>query len=461
MFSVFMNFVTRSDSVLRIILACWLCLGAGCATVRHARDVQKGSHLVPGERLLKANEVGLSSNTVLTLDKALSIALANHPSIFQAEQSLIAATAQVHQARAAYLPQASASAGESRATANSQGVPESHDAGNSFNGSLGLNLLVYDFGKTPAQVRQAFARQIAAAESLRSARSDLAYSVRAAFYNLEKTLELEQVSIDAIRQYKDHLDQVHAFRDVGRRTRYDVTKSEVDLGNAKLDLIKAQSDISDARAALNRTLGLAEEPGYHTQKTVTTTTFPATTAEHLMVQARRNHPGLRLLQAEERVANAAVDEAIASLYPEIGLQAKYGLGGSRFPLTWNWSAALQSSLQLFTGWNQTWNIEAAVARLRVARSKVAEQEQQIFEDLKNSLNQLTSSQQRLSLTDLLVREAQESLDLVGERYKIGAAAAVEVTDAQVALTGARAEQVKAKFDYQAAIAQIKHAVGEE
>lgn len=455
-----MNFESRVESTLRVLLACSLCMGAGCATIRHAREVQKGDHTQPGERLLKAAEAGLSSNTVLTLDKALSIALAYHPSVFQAEQALVAATAQVYQAKAAYWPQLSANAGESRSTANVSGAPESNHANNSFNGSLGLDLLVYDFGKTPALVRQAYARQIAAAESLRAARSDLAFSVRTAFYDLGKTLELAQVSEDAVRQYKDHLDQVQAFQEVGRRTRYDVTKSEVDLGNARLSLITAKNNVSDARAALNRNLGLAEEPGYSV-RAAESRTFSDVPAEQLMTQARQNHPGLRLLQAQERVANAAVDEAIASLYPEIGLQAKYGLGGGHFPLTWNWSGALQSSLQLFTGRQQTWNIEAALAQLRSARSKVADREQQIYQDLKNALNQLDSSKQRLSLTDLLVRQAQESLDLVNERYKIGAAAAVEVTDAQVALTSARAEQVKAKFDYQAAIAQIKHAMGGE
>jgi outer membrane protein len=438
-----------------------LCLGTGCATIRHARDIQRGTLTVPGERLLKADEVGLSSHTVLTLDKALSLALAYHPSIFQAEQALRAATAQVYQARAAYWPQVNAAAGASRATANTQGAPENNHANNSYSGSLGLNLLVYDFGKTPAQVRQAYARQIAAAESLRSTRSDLAYAVRTTFYTLGKTLELEQVSRDAVRQYQDHLDQVQAFRDVGRRTRYDLTKSEVDLGNARLNLIKAQSDVSDARAALNRSLGLAEEPGYQTQPSDTTLPVPETPIESLREQARRNHPGLKQLQAQERVAHAAVDEAIASLYPEIGLQAKYGLGGAHFPLTWNWSSALQSTVQLFTGRRQTWTIEVAITQLRSARSQVADREQQIFQDLKNALNQLTSARQRLSLTDLLVRQAQESLDLVNERYRIGAAAAVEVTDAQVALTSARGEQVKAKFDYQSAIAQIRHTVGEE
>ena len=118
-------------------------------------------------------------------------------------------------------------------------------------------------------------------------------------------------------------------------------------------------------------------------------------------------------------------------------------------------------MNLFSGHQQTWRIREAVAQLREARTRVTAREQQIYQDLQNALNQLDSAQQRLPLTDLLVKQAQESLDLVSERYKLGAASAVEVTDAQAALTSARGEQVKAKFDYQAAIAQIKHAAGEE
>ena len=455
-----MNRTTRPVIAVRAFLLFGLCLAAGCSTVRQAREIQKGATHEPGEYLLQAKDVGLTSNSVLTLDRALSIALTHHPSIFQARQSVIAATAQVYQAKAAYWPQISASAGQSLATGNTEGSPGGHDSDGSFSTSLGLSLLVYDFGKTPAQVRQAYGRLISAQESLRSARSDLGYAVRSAFFTLGKTIELEQVAEDAMRQYQDHLNQVHAFRDVGRRTRYDVTKAEVDLGNARLEMIKARNDISDARAGLNRYLGLAEEPGYAIDPG-TGIRFDAMDVNQLMIRARRDHPGLLLLRAEEAVASAAVDEAIANLFPEIGLQAKYGLGGARFPLVWNWSTALQSSLQLFTGGQQRWNITSAVTQLRSARSKVADKEQQIYQDLENAMNQLASSEQRLSLTELLVRQAQESLDLVNERYRVGAATSVEVTDAQVALTGARAERVKAKFDHEAAVAQLKHAIGEE
>jgi len=41
-----------------------------------------------------------------------------------------------------------------------------------------------------------------------------------------------------------------------------VTKSEVDLGNAKLNLITASNAASDARSVLNNSIGLAENPEY-------------------------------------------------------------------------------------------------------------------------------------------------------------------------------------------------------
>ncbi len=445
---------------LFILSLATISLSTGCATVRQARHIQKGEGMVPGERMLQPIEVGLCSNTALTLAHALQIPLTHHPQIFQAEQNLIAATARVYQARAAYWPQISGSANENRSTSNTQGKPGRSTSQSLFTGSVGLDLLVYDFGKTPAVVRQSYANLIAATENLRATRSDVAYATRTAFLNLGKAIELEQVASENVRQNQVHLEQVIAFQEVGRRTRYDTTKSEVDLGNAKLALIKAQNDTLTGRASLNRSLGLATDPGYKIQPDVLEVyqTYPI---DYLIIRARQTHPKLKVLQAKERVASAAVDEAIADLYPEIGLQARYGLSGSRLPLTWNWSAALQGSLQLFTGNRQTWRINEVVTQLRSARSQTTEFEQTLYEDMQTALSQLDSAQQRLSLTELITKQAAESLELITERYRLGAASSVEVTDAQVALTSARAEQVKAKFDYQAAVAQIKHACGEE
>jgi outer membrane protein TolC len=73
---------------------------------------------------------------------------------------------------------------------------------------------------------------------------------------------------------------------------------------------------------------------------------------------------------------------------------------------------------------------------------------------------LESARERQALTELTVRQARETLELVDERYRLGQASSVERTDAQVALTTARGRQVQARYDYLAAVAAIRFAIGE-
>jgi outer membrane protein len=287
----------------------------------------------------------------------------------------------------------------------------------------------------------------------------VAYGVRTAFFDLARAQELRQVAEDAVRQYQAHLEQVKAYAEVGRRIRYDVTKAEVVLGNAQLNQISAANAVATARAVLNRSLGLAEEPGY---RLGASEDLPlAGDADALMAAARERHPALRALRAQETFASAAVDETIADLYPSLRLTGQYGASGSRFPLIGNWWGAAQSAWSAFTGWRKTGRVDETAAQLRTARAATASREQQIHLEIRSALSQLDSARQRRQLSDLIVREAQESLNLVSERYRVGQASAVDVTDAQVALTQAQGDRVRARFDCQTAVAQLKHAIGEE
>jgi outer membrane protein TolC len=52
------------------------------------------------------------------------------------------------------------------------------------------------------------------------------------------------------------------------------------------------------------------------------------------------------------------------------------------------------------------------------------------------------------------------MDLVQEKYNLGAAALWELLDAQVSLKQAQFNKVKAEFDYNLALAQLQNAIGE-
>jgi outer membrane protein len=431
--------------------------GTGCATIKRAREAQDAKKAPPGERTVKAAEIGLGSNSVVTVTNATRMALDYRPTLIQARQVLASAKAQEQEAVSAYWPEVNAAVAYSRKTSNSSGQPFSNKSTDALSGSVGFDMMIYDFGKTPALVRQAVENLIVAEETLEAVKSDVVYEVRTAFFDLCRAQELMKEAEDAVMQFEKHLEQARVFFEVGTRIRYDVTKAEVDLGNARLLKIDAANALETTRVALNQSLGLAEDPGFKVKAGAIEQVEG--NEEVLMAIARERHPELRALRARERAASAAVDAAIASLYPSLGIGGDYAGSGSQFPLTWNWAVMARSAVSLFTGWRETAKVDEAVAAMRAARSRVAEREQLIYLDIRRGLSSLNTACERQVLTDLIVREATESLALVNERYRQGKASAIEVTDAQVALTAARVARVRARFDRQKAVAQVQHAIG--
>lgn len=437
-----------------------LCLaGGGCATARQARLAQERRLVPAGERTVTAKEIDLTAATVLTLDRAEQLAVKCHPSMLQAVQAVVTASNGLGQARAGRLPAVNANGGYRRGTSNTAAKSGSNRSDDSYSAGVSVDQLLYDFGRTASSIRQAEAQLRSAEENLLSTHNDVIYGTRVAFYELNRAQEFLGVAEETERQYLKRLEQVRALAEVGRRIKYDITKAEVDLGNAQLDRINARNAVEDARAGLMRSLGLAEDP--RCRIAAVPEWKVGWTFEDRLDAARRLQPGLKAAQAQVLAASAAVDGAVADLYPSLALSGEYLWTGSALPLFWNWSAAARAGWSLFDGGRKAAAVNAAVANLRRARAQVAEREQQIHLDLRTAFTQLEGAREREALTQLIVKQADENLNLVSARYRIGQASSVELTDAQAALSQARGNQVKARFDYQSAVAAIVRTTGEE
>ena len=430
---------------------------SGCATAHRAREAQRDHALPAGERSATGGDVGIDSKTVLTIDRAVEVALSCHPSLVQATQAIVAAQARLDEARGAGRPSANASASFGRSTQNTADLPFSSKSRRSLGGSVQADFTLFDFGRTRAAMSRAEAAVAAAVENMKIDRRNIILAVKLAFFDLRKAQELLKVAEDSVRQYRDHLEQVRAFADVGRRPRYDLTKASVALGKAELDLVAASNAVFAARATLLQAMGLASDPGF----SISNDLLPDIPQPDPTASPSPEHPELQEAHARVRQASAAVDAAIADLYPNFGLNARFNASGEAFPLVANLSAVVQAMLELLSGGRKTAALDASVAELRAARSQLAAKEQEIAAAVSRARTALAEASARLPLASLLVRQAQENLDIVTERYKVGAASLLEVTDAEAALTSARAETVRATFEQYAAIVRLRHALGEE
>lgn len=462
------NSFLKKNLLLALALAAFLAGTSACTTVEEAREAQKPENRLRGERTVSFDEYGFSAGTTLALSDLEAIALEANPSVFQARQSVVSARLAVQDIRADYLPTVDASGAYSRSTHNTantthyntynrRGQSGHSDGYDEF--GLSLDLLLWDFGKTDAKLQQAVEQLVSAEKDLLAAENLVRYNVRVAYFELRRNIELNTVSEQSVKQYREHLDQMLAYRDVGKGTRYDCTKAEVDYNNALLENISTSNDIKTARADLNLAVGFSESPDYELGGTVMGT-FESDDVDELMAVAREREPGLASLIALERAASAYVDETVANLYPDIGLNLSATLTGNELsmPKVWEVLGGVNVSQNVFNGGRNMRAIENAVAKLRTARSKVAAYEQDLYAKLCTAVLTLERAQKQREVAALSEFAAKENFDIVTAQFNVGKASSLDRTDAQVSLTEARAAFVSAEYDYREAVAQIAYLI---
>ena len=429
----------------------------GCETVDRARRAQASEERWPGETSVTAAQAGLSAAHPFTLAELERVALEHHPALLSARQAVEAARLQLRMTHAGRLPQLNASAAYTRNTQNAWGRSTASEARGSWSAGVGLDLLLYDSGRLDAAERQNVEALIAAEQSLRDAELETAHAVRTAFFERHRSVHLMNVAVESESQYAQHLEEARIMTEVGTRRQYDVTKAEVDWGNARLEVVTASNNLVVAHAQLNRALGLAENPDYR----IGPGELPAARRhpDALLADARFNAPSLAVLRARERAASAYVDQTIAELYPEFSLGADADLSGRGFPFVWNLSGALRAAQNLFDGHRKTARIDEAVTQLRRARAAVAEAEQTLYLNLVTAVAERESARKRADIARLIQKQAEDNLAIVNEQYRVGISSSIERTDAQVALTQAQANVIRAAYDEQAAIARIARLTG--
>ena len=201
---------------------------------------------------------------VLTLEKAVDLAVSNHPSLRVASGTQAINEALVGQAQSGLYPQVQGTLSKTLRTTNStstfqgSGVPRSATGNTTgFNqSSVTLNQLLYDFGTTKSRVDTAQFNLHAANSDSETTLQTVIVNVQQAYFGLQQAQRLVTVSEEAITQFQKHLALAKGRFKAGVAPKIDVTTAEVDLSNAQLNLITARNNARVARVTLNNAMGI-------------------------------------------------------------------------------------------------------------------------------------------------------------------------------------------------------------
>jgi outer membrane protein len=400
----------------------------------------------------------------LTLNRCIEIALKVHPSIAGGRYSVQEKEALVGQAAAAYYPKLDTSGAFTRnfveKDTQDRFFPLSPYNENNFAGSL--SQMLFDFGRTPTEVK---ARRL----DLDSARLDLedvgtgvVRGVKVSYFGLLKAKKSRDVVAESVEQFREHLTQAKSLFEAGKKPRYDVTKAEYDLSNTKLNLIDAENELKLSWVRLGNAMGLGAGSisikGYELDD-ASPLEDSHTGVDEALEKAYENRPDLRSLVALRESAAASVDRAKKEYFPRLTGNAKYYFLGSEYPLGHGWNAGVQMSMNLFEGFLTNRKVEESVAKKMGVESKIESKKLDILFEVQEAGLNAQKAKEKIATTDLQVKEATENFDISKLRYEAGLADPLEVTDATVALSKAKLARISALYDYRIAQANLEKAMG--
>lgn len=410
----------------------------------------------------------------LTLAQALELARTHHPTLRSAHATTEAADAQVTQALAPQLPQVSLGAGYSRSTANFAArpgaVPNSIGSSEStfsltsydfFNGNLSASQNLWDFQQTWGRYRAAQATAEGRRADERTSLLTVSSQVRAAYFGARAQGDLVEVAEAALKNQQAHLDQIGKFVEVGKRPEIDLAQARSDVAQARLQQLIARSALRSALATLNQAIGReADLEVTPTDAALAPVEGEGGAMSPLLDRALAARPEFASLEATVKAQQLQLEALRGGYLPSLSASVGTTLQGrSPAALVPNASAGLNLSWQLFSGFQTDGQVAEARARLAQLEAQRDTLKLQVRLDLEQARIALANALETVTATAEATTAARERLTLAEARYAQGVGSTIELGDAQVALTTAEGQRVKATFDVAIARARLLAALG--
>ena len=411
-----------------------------------------------------------ASDPVLTLQEAVDIALAQNPSLRIGQAGVEAAQQRVRQQVANYLPSGGYTyvySRQQRPVSSAVGgvnVGEGQQRRSSvqlFNfhsTNVSLSQLLFDFGRTLDFIRSSQASVESSVADLETIRQTIIFNTKQSYYSVLSTQRLLQVAEETIQQSQRHLEEAQARFEVGLAPRFDVTQAQVQLSNAMLTRVIARNNAALARETLRTAMGITGPFAYTLADTLEREVV-VFDDEAVLTQAYANRPELRSLQAQETAAAKNVSALQKQYLPSVSGNAQYNWTGREYPLQEGWVWGVTLTVPLFDDILTAAQVGEARANLRGLEAQQEDLRLQVALEVRQSLLTLREAEESIRVSEQTLVQAQENLDLAEGRYSAGVGNIIELTDAQVLLTSARANNIQALYIYKTVIAELEKAVG--
>jgi outer membrane protein TolC len=409
---------------------------------------------------------------VYTLDEAIEEAMTNNNSLQAVMEQRNQALFERNQARAEFLPKLRMSYGVTRldepikfrSTISPGGRIEVSSRDNyEWRGRVTQPLFT-GFGLISAYKLTELGIDSSDLE-IQVAKLDLALQVKEAYFGIliaDREVNVAKASVEA---FENQVKVSQSFYDVGVVPINDVLRSEVELANAKQDLLVAQNAAQVARSRLNTVLARP----VNSPVNAAPIQFEVTQRDDFEVyvrQALANRPEVQLVDNRIQQVDQEIRLTESEYYPEVALTYDYikegddwRVQGGQFQEANRWQVSIVATW-LFFEWGKT---RYAVKQQESLQQELFQTRMALEKDIRLQLKEavlaLIATEENIPVQKKAVEQGEENLRVNEERYKAQVTTINEVLVANSLLARARSNFFQTIYNHVLAKARLDRALG--
>lgn len=443
--------------------------------------------LLPEGVFAQEGEAGEDS-LLLTLDKAIEIALSENPSIKVADKELEkvdysrkeawsglipSVTAEGNFSRnvkkpVMFLPEDSPFGGGGMGGEESGGGSNTIEIGydNSYSGSLSASMPLFNMSlfrsiqMTEVEMEQAL-------ESARESRVNMVNEVKKAYFNCLLANDSYRVVKRSLENARENYEDTKRMHEQGASAEYDMIRSEVQVRNLEPSLTEAENSRDMAALSLKILLGLNDGVPLKFDEDLMAFSDLIEKMPQSPDEDISNNSNIRQLEIQEMQLEEQFKLTRAQRFPTLSafMNYQFQTEANDFEIgNYDWVtpivAGLRLQIPIFSGFSNRYQekqVEVNMEQLEYRRENVS---RQVTASVINAFNSMEAAVQKVESGKAAVKQARRGYEIAQTRYETGSGTLLELNDAEMALTQARLNLNEARFDFLSARAEYEKVLGE-
>ena len=445
-----------------------------------------------------------NAEVVFSMEDCINYALLNNPNIKIYEQKQLVQKSLIGIQKSNYFPNLVGGTGYKINNTSNSGDQNNSINNNYYQVNLGINQLIWDFGRTNAKINMQEYNYQASGFDLDYQVIDTIYNVKIAYATVLAARANEDIFQRSVKINQLNYERTNALYQEGLKSRIDVVNAEVYLTNAKIDLLDAQNQYQSALIGLNNSMYYTDAPDYQIKnienfnfqsnfstknevdvayvhqkyddaisegailtsgiekrdiiKDYQFKTCPLSFKEAL-AKAYENRPDLKSLNLVKKAAEEAL-RAVKKIYlPSVNASAGYTYQKSSSLASNGVAAYAGIDLPTVNIMNIRCLIEQGEYNLNIAQKNIDMSKKNIYFQVENYYVNMKLLEKRIPLMSQKIGQTLENFELADGRYTVGLGNFIELQQAQTNYNNAQLAFVQSVFNYNKARFYFEKSMG--